>query len=137
VSGAPCVVGLSAVAVDCADPAALAAWWQQLLGGRVEVDDDGDARLTADGFPPLDFLRVPEPKTVKNRLHLDLATSDLAEATAQVLALGAVLAPDVHAGDARWVVLRDPEGNELCLIRPQRSLPSQHDRTSDPDVDAG
>ena len=118
-SRAPAVTGLSAIAVDCADPPALAAWWQSVLGGRVEVDDDGDARLLADGVPPLDFLRVPEPKTVKDRLHLDLATSDLAAATEQVLALGATLAPDVHEGGERWVVLRDPEGNELCLIAPQ------------------
>ena len=118
-SRAPAVTGLSAIAVDCADPPALAAWWQSVIGGRVVLDDDGDARLTADGVPPLDFLLVPEPKTVKDRLHLDLATSDLAAATEQLLALGATRAPDVHEGGDRWVVLRDPEGNELRLIARQ------------------
>jgi catechol 2,3-dioxygenase-like lactoylglutathione lyase family enzyme len=118
VSRAPAVTGLSAVALDCADPPALAAWWQSVLGGRVVVDDDGDARLTVPGLPPLDFLRVPEGKAVKDRVHLDLATSDLDAALEQVLALGAVRAPDVHPGGASWVVLRDPEGHEFCLIRP-------------------
>jgi hypothetical protein len=79
---APAIVGIAALAVDCHDPAGLAAWWSRVLGGEVEVDDDGDATLRAPGLI-IDFLRVPEAKTVKNRLHLDLRSSDLAEATTQ------------------------------------------------------
>ena len=115
---APAVTGVVALAIDCAEPERLCRWWQGLLGGEVEVDSDGDASLIAPGVPRLDFLRVPEPKTVKDRLHLDLRTSNLAAAKEQVLAHGAALAPDVYDGD-RWVVLRDPEGNELCLLRPR------------------
>jgi hypothetical protein len=116
---APAVVGIAALAVDCADPPALAAWWGRLLGGSVEVDPSGGATLHTPGGLAIDFARVPEPKTVKNRLHLDLRSDDLAAATGQALALGATRADDVYAGD-RWQVLRDPEGNEFCLLRPRR-----------------
>jgi predicted enzyme related to lactoylglutathione lyase len=66
----------------------------------------------------IDFARVPEAKSGKNRLHLDLRSTDLAAATEQALALGATRADDVYDG-GRWQVLRDPEGNELCLLRPR------------------
>jgi Glyoxalase-like domain len=115
---APAVVGIAALAVDCAEPAALAGWWSRLLGGSVEVDDDGDATLHTPGGLAIDFLRVPEAKTVKNRLHLDLRSADLAEATEQAVALGATRADDVYDGGV-WQVLRDPEGNEFCLLRPR------------------
>lgn len=103
--------------VDCADPPALAGWWRRVLGGTVEKDADGDARLNSAGGLTIDFLKVPEGKTVKNRLHIDLRSTDLAEATGQLLALGATTADDVYAGD-RWQVMRDPEGNEFCILRP-------------------
>jgi hypothetical protein len=61
---------------------------------------------------------VPEAKTVKNRLHLDLRSSDLTEATTQTLALGATRADDIY-DQGRWQVLRDPEGNEFCILRPR------------------
>jgi hypothetical protein len=115
---APAVTGIAALAVDCHDPAGLARWWSRLLGGEVEVDDDGDATLHIPGGLAIDFLRVPEAKTVKNRLHLDLRSTDLAEATAQAVALGATRADDVYDG-GEWQVLRDPEGNEFCLLRPR------------------
>jgi predicted enzyme related to lactoylglutathione lyase len=118
---APAIVGIAALAIDCARPAELARWWSQLLGGTVEVDEHGDATLytlhTQDGLA-IDFVRVPEPKTVKNRLHLDLRSTDLATATDQALALGATRADDIYDG-GRWQVLRDPEGNEFCLLRPR------------------
>jgi hypothetical protein len=115
---APAIVGIAALAIDCSSPAELARWWSQLLGGTVEVDAHGDATLHSQDGLAIDFARVPEPKTVKNRLHLDLRSTDLGTATDQALALGATLANDVYAGD-RWQVLRDPEGNEFCLLRPR------------------
>jgi hypothetical protein len=114
---APAVVGIAALAIDCADPAALARWWGRLLGGEVEVDPDGLATLRTGGLG-IDFLRVPEAKTVKNRLHLDLRSSDLAAATEQAVALGATRADDVYDG-GDWQVMRDPEGNEFCFLRPR------------------
>jgi Glyoxalase-like domain len=115
---APAITGIAALAVDSHDPSGLARWWSRLLGGEVEVDPDGDATLHTPGGLAVDFLRVPEAKTVKNRLHLDLRSTDLAEATAQALALGAARADDVYDG-GDWQVLRDPEGNEFCLLRPR------------------
>jgi predicted enzyme related to lactoylglutathione lyase len=115
---APAIVGIAALAIDCADPEGLARWWSRLLGGSVEVDAQGVATLrSADGLA-IDFARVPDQKVVKNRLHLDLRSSDLRAATEQALALGATRADDVYDGGA-WQVLRDPEGNEFCLLRPR------------------
>jgi uncharacterized glyoxalase superfamily protein PhnB len=113
--------GLAALAIDCTDdPAVLARWWQGLIGGEVEVDEWGDASLTTDGYPRLDFLRVPDPKTGKNRLHLDLqaAPGELDAAVEAALAHGATRAEDVYAGRG-WVVLRDPYGNEFCILWPR------------------
>jgi hypothetical protein len=115
---APAVSGIAALAIDCHDPPELARWWGRLLGGSAEVDSDGDATLhTPDGLT-IDFLRVPEAKSVKNRLHLDLRSTDLAEATEQAVALGATRADDVYDGGG-WQVMRDPEGNEFCFLRPR------------------
>jgi catechol 2,3-dioxygenase-like lactoylglutathione lyase family enzyme len=114
--------GLAAIVVDCdSDPAVLARWWQGLIGGEVDDDDDGDVTcLSAPGYPHLDFVRTPEPKTVKNRLHVDLRATDFDAAVAEALAHGATRADDVYDGDA-WQVLRDPAGNEFCVLRPRRS----------------
>jgi catechol 2,3-dioxygenase-like lactoylglutathione lyase family enzyme len=112
------IVGLSMVCVDANDPPALAQFWAGLLGGERTVDEDGDAWVDVPGGGPrLDFLRVPETKTAKNRLHLDIHATDVAAATAEALTLGATLADDVYDG-GRWQVLRDPEGNEFCLLPP-------------------
>ena len=105
------------VAIDCADPRALAAWWQQLLGGELHEDDDGDVALRG-GPVELLFLAVPEAKITKNRLHFDLRTSDYETAIDRALSLGATPGDDIYVGD-RWRVFRDPEGNEFCIIRPR------------------
>lgn len=115
---APAVAGIGLLAIDCADPPALADFWAALLDGEVERFPDGDARLRPPAGPVLDFLRVPDAKTVKNRLHLDLNTTDFAVAVNQALALGATEADDVYVG-AGWQVLRDPEANEFCLLKPE------------------
>jgi catechol 2,3-dioxygenase-like lactoylglutathione lyase family enzyme len=111
---APAVLGIAALAVDCADPPGLARWWARLLGGTVTDHADGDATLHAPGLD-IDFFTVPEPKTIKNRLHLDVRASSRSAATEQAEALGATRADDVYDG-GEWQVLRDPEGNEFCVI---------------------
>ena len=69
---APAIIGITALAIDCTDPSGLAHWWSRLLGGAVERHPEGYATLhTLEGLA-LDFLPVPEPKTGKNRLHLDV-----------------------------------------------------------------
>lgn len=118
---APAVGGIAALAIDCADPAGLAGWWSRLLGGEVEPDSDEDglATLHTPGGLAIDFIPVPERKTLKNRLHLDIRSSDYEAAVAQARALGATDADDVYDEDA-WKVLRDPEGNEFCILRSRR-----------------
>jgi hypothetical protein len=117
-NGMSSIAGVAALAVDSRDPQALANWWQRLLGGRVEVDSDGDVMLYVGSGLDLIFMAVPDEKRDKNRLHLDLRASAYEEAVQQAQALGAVLAPDIYEGD-RWTVLRDPEGNEFCILRPR------------------
>ncbi|HEY5272709.1 MAG TPA: VOC family protein [Acidimicrobiales bacterium] len=103
--------------VDCSDPETLATWWQGLVGGELSVDGDGDVHL--DGGPlPLLFLAVPDQKRLKNRLHVDLRVDDFEAAVAKALGLGAQAADDVFVSEW-WRVLRDPEGNEFCIIRPK------------------
>jgi Glyoxalase-like domain len=65
---------------------------------------------------PLAFHRVPEAKTVKNRLHLDLISSDFTAEADRLLSLGATRVTDVEQGGARWTTFRDPEGNEFDLV---------------------
>jgi hypothetical protein len=107
----PPTVEIGWVCIACNDPGPLAAWWQELIGGNLSVDDDGDVHL--DGGPvPLLFLGVPEEKRLKNRLHFDLRVEDFEAALRKAVALGARPADDIFLGE-RWRVFRDPEGNVL------------------------
>jgi hypothetical protein len=108
--------GIDWVCVDAADPPALAAWWQRLIGGATSADPDGDVMLEGPGVR-LYFLLVPDAKRTKNRIHFDLRATDYQRAVARAIEMGATAADDVYDGD-RWQVLRDPEGNEFCILRP-------------------
>jgi hypothetical protein len=105
------------VVVDAADPVALGRWWAEALGWVVVNDapQEYEIRPEPDRVPGLLFTPVPEAKTVKNRLHLDFRPVDQAAEVSRLLALGARHA-DVGQGDASWVVLMDPEGNEFCVL---------------------
>ncbi len=112
------------VCFDSTDPRRIAGFWEQALGWRRTYDSDDEVVLEPpagskeDGVSPdILFLRVPEDKLTKNRLHLDLRPRDQAVEVARLEALGATRA-DVGQGDATWVVLADPDGNELCVLRP-------------------
>jgi hypothetical protein len=109
------------VAVDCADAAALAQFWAEVLGRKmgadptrehavVLVDDDGTQG------PRLAFHQVPEEKTVKNRLHLDLISTDFDAESERLLSLGAGKIRELEQGGARWTTFADIEGNEFDLI---------------------
>jgi catechol 2,3-dioxygenase-like lactoylglutathione lyase family enzyme len=115
----PVVAVIAAISFDAGDPPALAEFWRHLLGGEIVLDDDGDAGLRG-GPVDIDFLLVPEAKAGKNRVHLDLRSVDLDRAVEEAVAAGATTADDVYVG-SRWRVLRDPEGNEFCLLRPAAS----------------
>ena len=111
-------ISIGWLCVDAADPVALAQWWSGLIGGEVGVDHDGEATLRGGTIPVL-FLKVQDPKSVKNRLHLDLRVgeSEYDAAVERAISLGATPADEIYRGD-EWRVLRDPEGNEFCIIRP-------------------
>jgi predicted enzyme related to lactoylglutathione lyase len=112
-------VGLrfSDICIDAADTHALAAWWSQVLGWPVEVDDDGDVAVRApEGRgPDWLFLEVPDAKVAKNRIHFDFTPDDQAAEVDRVVGLGARRV-DIGQGDPSWVVLADPEGNEFCIL---------------------
>lgn len=103
--------------VDAHDPVSLGRWWQRALGWVV-VDEGSDVfeiRPTSDRLPGLLFIRVPEDKSVKNRLHLDFRPDDQIREVERLLALGASKI-DIGQGEQPWIVLADPEGNEFCVL---------------------
>jgi predicted enzyme related to lactoylglutathione lyase len=113
---------LTEIIIDAADPRALARFWGDVLGWPVVDDDRGLSWISASGDhtarPMVVFVPVPEPKTVKNRVHLDVnpAGVDQAEELERLLALGATRADVGQSDDVPWIVLADPEGNEFCLL---------------------
>lgn len=115
---------LEAIAFDCRDPEALATFWRQALGWERGEADPGEACLVPPPDDPaagtgieLLFLPVPEGKQVKNRLHLDLRPDDRDAEVARLEGLGARRVDVGQGPDVTWVVLADPEGNELCVLR--------------------
>ena len=116
-------LAIQCIDVDPRDPMALAGFWQEALGWRRPYESPDEVVLEPpegspqDGVAPdLLFLRVPEDKTVKNRLHLDLRPDDQAAEVERLVGLGATRV-DLGQGEASWVVLADPEGNEFCVLR--------------------
>ncbi|MGW6904706.1 VOC family protein [Streptomyces sp. NPDC054940] len=119
------------LAIDCADPRGLARFWCSVLGYEVRDEDEGEGIVTIGSpavpegrnrpgpVPPtLTFARVPEGKTVKNRLHLDVNPTDRdqGEEVRRLLDLGARPADVGQTGEESWVTLADPEGNEFCVL---------------------
>jgi predicted enzyme related to lactoylglutathione lyase len=110
----PAVV--SAIVVDCEDPVRMATFWHAMLGGRVvSYSEVGVEALRAPGVT-FDFVANPDPKIAKNRWHLDLAADDAEATVNDALAAGATRASDFEPSE-RFVVMRDPEGNEFCVLR--------------------
>ena len=115
---------IQCVCVDAHDPSDTARFWEAALGWRRTYDTDDEVVLEPpegsreDGVvPDLLFLRVPEGKTVKNRLHLDLRPQDQAAEVARLEGLGARRVSVGQGDDVRWVVMADVEGNEFCVLR--------------------
>jgi len=107
------------IVIDSVDPAAIAPFWCALLGVEERGWFTEDYLLLSDGdgaVPKIAFQRVPEAKTIKNRVHVDLGVEDLATAVARVVELGgSVVADERELNGSRWWVMADPEGNEFCL----------------------
>lgn len=119
-------VRIKSITLDCADPYRQAQFWRQLTGFSEDPDngnapDDPEALLVSpDGSLALLFIAVPEPKHVKNRVHLDLVplTGRRDEEVGRLLRTGARMVADQRRPDGGgWVVLSDPEGNEFCVAR--------------------
>lgn len=108
------------VVVDCRSPFSLADFWCRLVGGTVDQtrsDPDWVRVVDVPDLGVLAFQRVPEHKHIKNRLHLDVAVTDLAAAIAEALELGATASGEiVHDGTGSFQVMLDPEGHEFCLV---------------------
>jgi hypothetical protein len=116
---------IQCLCVDSVDPPAVAAFWEAALGWRRTYEKVDEIVLEPpegspeDGVSPdLLFLRVPEGKAGKNRLHLDLRPGDQEAEVARLIGLGARRVSVGQGPDASWVVLADPEGNEFCVLKP-------------------
>ena len=109
------------VAVDCADAAAVAGFWAEVLGRRIADHPTREHAVVlvddpAVQGPRLSFHQVPEPKTVKNRMHLDLIATNFEAETDRLVALGARKVRELETSTARWITFGDIEGNEFDLI---------------------
>jgi catechol 2,3-dioxygenase-like lactoylglutathione lyase family enzyme len=119
--------------VDCRDVAAQARWWAAVLGWKLVFEAEDEVVLVPEHAseetiratpweqvgPGLVFVRVPEGKVPKNRLHLDLAPhtgDDRGAEIARLLGMGATRVDVGQSPDVSWDVLADPEGNEFCVL---------------------
>jgi hypothetical protein len=125
---------IHSITFDCSRPSVLAAFWAQAIGYKMrpydeaeiqrlkdrgihDVADDPSVAVDAPGHgPTLFFTRVPEPKSVKNRVHLDLSPdTDMEEEVDRLVGLGATVHDVREEEGRRWTVMLDPEGNEFCV----------------------
>jgi len=117
-------IRVQCLCVDSNDPDSTARFWEQTLGWRRTHSEPDEVVLEPpegsreDGIvPDILFGRVPEGKTIKNRLHLDLRPVDQAAEVARLEGLGARRVSIGQGKDVSWVVMADPEGNEFCVLR--------------------
>lgn len=106
--------------LDCTDLVATAAFWAAAMNYRIEPGEPYTTLRSRDGGPTILLQRVPEGKSGKNRMHLDLRVTDLDGEVGRLERLGArtlTTEPVTEAGWT-WHVLADPEGNEFCVLRP-------------------
>jgi hypothetical protein len=110
------------ICFDCVDSRSVGEFWAQVLGGKLQVNDDGAGCVTTTGSKPMRywFSPVPETKVAKNRVHIDVDMSDEQE-LARILGLGATILGEVldDDGNLMWTVLADVEGNEFCAFPPR------------------
>jgi hypothetical protein len=107
--------------VDCASPSVVAAFWAAAMSYEVDAESDDDDVFVRDPTgrtPGMFFQKVPEPKTAKNRMHLDVRpTGTMAEEVERLKGLGATERGFIEEGGSFWTQMRDPEGNEFCVLR--------------------
>ena len=110
------------IVVDAEDPPRLARWWAEALGYVIvdEKPDEVEIRRSEQELPGVLFTPVPDAKTVKNRLHIDLRPDDQEAEVERLVDMGA-RPVDIGQHDVSWVVLADPEGNEFCVLVARKS----------------
>jgi hypothetical protein len=120
-------IRIQCVVVDSHDCGRLARFWSQVLGWRITYESDVEWAIEPpEGDPAVDvapdilFLKVPDQKVVKNRLHFDLRPTDQAAQVERLIGLGAKRVDIGQGDDVTWVVLADPEGNEFCVLAPRQ-----------------
>jgi hypothetical protein len=120
-------IRIQCLCVDSRDPRAISSFWEAALGWRRTGDGDDEVCIEPPAGSPEDgvapdilFLRVPESKAIKNRLHLDLRPKDQAAEVTRLEALGARRVDVGQGPESTWVVLADPDGNEFCVLRALR-----------------
>jgi predicted enzyme related to lactoylglutathione lyase len=116
---------IQCLSIDTHDPSAIADFWATALGWTRTLEEPDEVVLEPpagspeDGVvPDLLFLRVPDDKTVKNRLHLDLRPDDQEAEVVRLEGLGAERVSIGQGPDVSWVVMADPDGNEFCVLKP-------------------
>jgi hypothetical protein len=112
---------LYTITIDAHDPYTLAEFWRQALDYQLAIDEPDEVAIEPvgnDAAPALSFAPVPEGKTIKNRVHLDLAPDDQSVEVERLESLGARRV-DIGQGTVSWVVMADPEGNEFCVLTPR------------------
>ena len=109
------------IAMDANNVQMLAAFW--CAAAYYEVEDANYPYVAVlrgrrPSLPRIIILGVPESKIAKNRVHIEFKSSNLQSELTRMVALGATLVAEREFGDTRWIVMRDPEGNEFCLVDP-------------------
>lgn len=114
------------IVIDAHDLPMLARFWAQALGWQILSEREHEIVIGTDEKAPVGvcFMPVTDPKTVKNRVHLDISTSasDRNAEIERLLGLGAHAVDIGQTGAESWTVLADPEGNEFCVVRPKETL---------------
>jgi predicted enzyme related to lactoylglutathione lyase len=125
-------VKIASVTFDCADALTVGRFWSAALGRPLDPNASSDfatiafaARRNSVGWAPVErdedptwiFAKVPEPKTAKNRMHLDLMMPDPEAEIARLVGLGATRVADMEEYGYEWTVMADPEGNEFCVAK--------------------
>lgn len=123
------MVAIAAVTFDCADALVVGRFWSAALGRPLDPESSGDFASIGmpehrdtrgwrlDDEPTWLFVRVPEPKVAKNRMHLDLAAPDREAEVVRLVGLGATRVADMNEWGYEWTVMQDPEGNEFCVAQ--------------------
>ncbi|MCP3938862.1 MAG: VOC family protein [Actinomycetia bacterium] len=113
---------IGAITFDCTDALVLAEFWSAVLDRPIDSGEPAASQFFArisptDTSPAMMFIKVAEPKSVKNRMHLDLSADNREGEVERLLSLGATRIHDKDEWGLKWTTLADPEGNEFCVAQ--------------------